>query len=79
MGLGLKMKVKIEVDKGQTKEEAEEVLYKALDSQRTGAIHNQEFQDPVMNELFHKLKDVYGSIHDDMLQAIFEELDKEHD
>lgn len=71
------MKVKIEADPKQTKDEAEEMLYKALDSQRTGALHNTEFQDPVMNELFHRLKGVYGELYDSMLQDIFKAIDEE--
>lgn len=73
------MKVKITTDKGQTKEEAEELLYKALDSHRKGAQHSEEFQDPVMSELYSKMKQNYGEIYDSMLEEIFKELDKEHD
>ena len=72
------MKVKIELAKGETKEEAEELLYKALDSHRKGAQHSEDFQDPVMDQLFAEMKEDYGDIYDDMLQAIFKELDKEH-
>jgi hypothetical protein len=71
------MKVKIEVQKGQTREEAEELLYKALDSHRTGAQHSQEFQDPVMRELDAELQHVYGEIYQEMLEDIFEIIDKE--
>lgn len=71
------MKVKIELSQNETKEEAEELLYKALDSQRTGAQHGEEFQDPVMNELYHNSLDVYGEIYDSMLEQIFAEIDKE--
>ena len=72
------MKVKIQVDKGQTQEEAEELLYKALDSHRKGAQHSEDFQDPVMDQLFAEMKENYGDIYDDMMQAIFAELEKEH-
>lgn len=73
------MKVKIIKDKNQSVEEAEELLHKALDSQRTGAQHSEEFQDPVMSELFSEMRNNYGEIYDSMMDQIFAELDKEHE
>lgn len=71
------MKVKIELDKNQTREEAEELLYKALDSHRKGAQHGEEFQDPVMAELYSEMKANYGEIYYSMLDQINALIDKE--
>jgi len=73
------MKVKITTDKGQSREEAEELLYKALDSHRKGAQHSESFQDPVMDELFEEMKRNYGDIYDSMLSDIFDVIEKEHE
>ena len=69
------MKIKIELDKNQSREEAEEILYKALNSQRTGAQHSEEFQDPVMNELYHQSVDFYGDLYEDMIAEIIKVLE----
>lgn len=70
--------VKIELIKGETAEEAEELLLKAFESQRNGSIHKEEFHDPAMRDLAIRIMSLHQVEYDKMLQEIFEELDKEY-
>ena len=70
------MKVKVELEKGETRDEAEEALYKALSSQRDGSTHGDQFPDPAMEHMANKLKKQYNDIWVEMLREISEELDK---
>ena len=71
-------KVKVIVEKGESLDQAEEKLYKALNSQRTGDFHTEEHDDPAMRSLVLKMKDAHAEIYAEMMQEIFEELDKEY-
>ena len=75
------MKIKIQLDKGQTSFDAEETLYKALRSQRIGAAHpnEEEFPDPAMQDVADKVKSDYSKMFNRMLDEIFSELDKEYE
>jgi phosphopantetheinyl transferase (holo-ACP synthase) len=70
------MKVRIELEKGETREDAKEALLKALNSQRNGSAHGDQFPDPAMEYMANKLKKRYNEIWTEMLQEINEELDK---
>tara|TARA_R110000868_G_C10973188_1_gene771551 strand:+ start:86845 stop:87078 length:234 start_codon:yes stop_codon:yes gene_type:complete len=73
------VKVKIELKKGETKEEAEELLFKALDLHRTGEIHTREsFEDPAMLDISQRVAKVQEDIHAEMMAEIFEALDGEY-
>lgn len=73
------MKVKIILDKNETVEEAEELLFKALDLHRTGEVHTREsFDDPAMVDIEDRVLKSYSDMHKDMLEEISEALDEEY-
>lgn len=73
------MKVKFYLKKDEDKFQAEDKLYKALGIHRNGDIHEDEkFVDPAMNDLENKLALEHKQIYSEMMQEIFDELDKEY-
>lgn len=72
------MKAKLELESGQTPEQGEEELYKALNSQRTGDIHREEFQDPAMNDVAGRMKKEYRTMWEAMWKELEAELDREY-
>lgn len=71
-------KVRIIPGKDETIEQAEEKLYKALNSHRTGEIHTEDFTDPAMKDLVETMTDAHTKAYNELLQEIFEILDKEY-
>lgn len=71
-------KVKIIAENGETIDEAEEKLYKAMNSHRTGDMHTEEFSDPAMKDLLDRMKAKHGDMYEDMMREIFEVLDEEY-
>ena len=74
-----KINVNIQLKKGQSPEEAEEMLYKALAFQRSGDIHGDEFLDPVMQEASQKMIKMHEKVWADSLKEILELLDEEYE
>jgi len=73
-------KVKIILDKNQTPKEAEELLFKALESQRTGEIHDEsEFLDPAMTSLENRLMELNKIFIDELIREVLDELEEEND
>lgn len=71
------MKVKIELDRNQTHEEAEESLYKALSSQRDGKSHSEDrFPDPAMEHQAKIMIELYSLFLQKMNAEIIAELEK---
>jgi hypothetical protein len=71
--------VKIELQKGESEEQATELLFKALLSQRDGSLHEDgKFHDPAMEHMAQRLVLLHQDEYQKMLQEIFEELDKEY-
>jgi len=70
------MKVSIHLEKGETREEAEELLYKAVTAQRNGNIHTDQFPDPAMEHMAEKMKKRYQEMLVDMVREINEEIDR---
>jgi hypothetical protein len=70
--------VKIFLDKDETPEQAEDLLFKAMESQRNGDIHQDEFSDPAMRDLLDRMQKIYKDSYDELLQEIMEALDKEY-
>jgi len=69
------MKVKIQLNKNQTIEDAEELLFKALDLHRSGDIHLLEsFDDPAMIDVSQRMEKIYEDIYKDMMDEIIEAL-----
>lgn len=75
------MDVKIKLLAGQTPEQAEDQLYKALRAQRIGDAHGQDdsFIDPAMEHVADQMKQEYAHHFEMMLSDIFNEFDKEHE
>ncbi len=72
------MKVKIELDEGQTPDSAEEELYKALNSHRSGDMHSDKFTDPAMEHVSDYMKAVYREHYTLMMNEIMDELDNDY-
>ena len=72
------MNVKIELQKGETPEQAEELILKAFNAQRDGTLHSGRFHDSAIQHLVDQLQELHGAEFQSMLREIFEELDKEY-
>lgn len=59
-------------------EQAEERLYKALNSHRTGDVHTEDFTDPAMKDLVERIQMKHEQMYANMLREIFEALDEEY-
>jgi len=73
------MKIKIGLRKGQTPEEAEEELFKALSEQRSGNSHSEEFDDPIMEAIAQKIIEKHSQIWEASLEEINQLLDEEYE
>jgi hypothetical protein len=72
-------KVKIFLEPGETERDAEDSLLKAINHHNSGDAHSESgFQDPAMQDVANKLVNAHSKIYHDMLQEIFEVLDKEY-
>lgn len=71
------LKIKIERPEGMTQEEAEELIYKALSMPRQGEAHQEEFQDPAMQNVVDIMVKLHKNIAKDIATEIFAQLDKE--
>jgi hypothetical protein len=70
--------VKVQLDKGETPDQAEELIFKAFAAQRDGSIHKEEYHDPAMRDLLLRIQ----KAHEEQFQALIAEigdiLDKEY-
>lgn len=71
-------KVKIFLSPGETQQDVEEVLFKALNHHNSGDVHQENFEDPAMTDLVHKLESTHKKIYSEMLQEISETLDEDY-
>lgn len=72
-------KVKIILNPGETQQDAEDSLLKALQHHNSGDVHSSHtFQDPAMVAVAEKLELEGQKIYQDMMTEIFEELDKDY-
>ena len=71
------MKAKIILEKNESRDEAEELLIKALESHRTGSSHTEEFPDKAMEHIADILKGKHKDMFNEMLEDIFKLLDEE--
>lgn len=71
------MKVKIFLEGNETREEAKELLFKALSAQEENEIHNDTFADPVMEAAAIELKAQYSESLRTMINEIVDLLDVE--
>lgn len=70
--------VKVILEKGETPEQAEELLFRAFEAQRNGDIHGEEFNDPAMMDLLARMEEIHKREYDLMLQEIFQVIEEEH-
>ena len=71
------MKVKIELSKSETLEQAEDLLYKALKSKKKSkekSSHAEKFQSPAINaiekHMISKHKEIYAKMIEDIIKVI---------
>jgi len=70
------MKFKVELGKGETIEDAEKVLEKALNTKRECS-HGEQYCDPALNE-FHELVEArHKKLVEQILQDIKNEIDRD--
>lgn len=71
-------KVKIFLSPGETLQEAEDSLLKAMNHHNNGDVHSETFQDPAMDSVADRMIDAHSKIYKEMLEEIFETLDQEY-
>lgn len=71
-------KIKIFFEKGETERDAEDSLLKAMEFHNNGDAHAQEFQDPAMTSVAHRMEELHQKMYQEMLMEIFEALDQEY-
>lgn len=71
-------KVKIELEKGMTPDQAEEMLFKAFEAQRNGDMHTEEFSDPAMQDVLARMEKLHKDSYDLMIQEIIAALEGEY-
>ena len=69
--------IKIILSKNETIEEAEEKLFKALNAQRSGEIHTEDFHDPAMRSVVQKMINLHSQMINKAIKDIEKELDGE--
>lgn len=73
-------KVKIYLEKGETIEDAEMQLRKALDLHDSGDIHErQDYVDPAMQHIMDRLEAMHEEMYKEMMSEVIQEIDKEYD
>lgn len=70
--------IKIQLQKGETPEQVEDLLFKAFEQQRNGETHGEEYSDPAMRDVMNLMENEFKKQQDLMMQEIFEELEKEY-
>jgi hypothetical protein len=70
--------IKVELKKGETIRSVEELMFKALEAQRTGDVHTEKFEDPAMDDLVMKMAEAHKDMYQELLEEIFRELDAEY-
>jgi hypothetical protein len=72
-------KVKIYLDEGETIQDAEEQLRKALDLHSSGDIHVEEsFDDPAMIHAEQEMVNMHKKVYDDMMKEIIDIINGEY-
>lgn len=69
--------VKILLEPGETQEQAEEILLKAL-KHKQSLDPEESFGDPAMTDMSHKLFKAHADMYPDMIAEINEALDAEY-
>lgn len=72
-------KVKIYVEEGETIEEAQDDLVKALHYQQSGEVHDEDtYEDPAMRDLTTKMQKFHQETYNNIIKEIIEALDKDY-
>lgn len=71
-------RVKIILGKDETMQEAEESLFKALNSHRNGEVHKEDFSDPAMRDVVARMQSAHDEIYAELMREIEEVLDQEY-
>ena len=71
------MIVKVLLEGNETPEEGDEELYKALQGQRDGSTHSEDFSDPAMRDTTARIIQIHNNTFERMLSEILEILDEE--
>ena len=72
-------RIKIILKNGETREEVEEQLLKALNLHKSGDIHDSEkFEDPAMDDLENKIAKLHELMFQEMLNEVVAEIDREY-
>lgn len=69
--------VRIRLLEGETPDEVEETLFKALKSQRTGELHKDDFSDPAMAALLNEMLKLHSAEYSLLLEEVISELEKD--
>jgi len=69
------MKVEIHLEPGETKEEAEELLFKALHHHRAGEEHRHAFHQPGARDVFNRILKRHDEMWKRMMKQIEEVID----
>ena len=72
------MRIKIKLDKGQSPEDADNELFKAMSLHANGDAHESEFDDPVMQEYIEDLTRKFSMMLERAMDDIHAKLDSEH-
>jgi len=70
-------KVKILLEPGESQEQAQDALVKALTAHENGDVHGDTFMDPVMEAAADGMKKKYQEMNREMMAEIEEVLDRE--
>lgn len=70
--------VKIGLKKGETPDQAEELIFKAFSAQRDGSIHREEFHDPAMRDLLSRMVKLHEDQFQDLINEVGDILESEY-
>lgn len=72
-------KVKIFVEEGETLEEAEDLIQKALNFHSSGEVHDEDsYEDPAMGNLTTLLEAMHQKTYDNIIREVIQALDKDY-
>jgi hypothetical protein len=72
-------KIKVILEKGETAFEADNLLFKALNSHNTGELHEGDaFDDPAMQDLINRVEAEHAKMFKEMMSEINDALDEEY-
>lgn len=70
--------VKIILDKGETPEQAEDLLLKAFEAKSNGDMHTEDFSDPAMQDALQRMIQIQEDNYQALIQEVIQALDEEY-